>query len=154
MSELMEKVDKTALKFNQSSIVVFTGLAFLIDNYWLVLIVGIILLLDTIIPVTGLFKLIYKNIVKPLKLLKSNISVESKNPHQFAQGMGGILLIISFILLNFFNLLIIGWTISLIVIAFAFINVTLNFCAGCFIYFQIQKIKLSSVSSLTENKNV
>ncbi len=153
MSEIVEKIDNTALKFNQGSIVFFTGLAFLLNIYWLVALVGIVLLLDTIVPGTGLFKLIYKVVAKPSGLLKPHIIEESKTPHQFAQGMGGIFLLISFSFLHFLGLTVLGWVLSFIVIALAFINLTLNFCAGCFIYFQIQKIKLSYTKSAAESKN-
>lgn len=151
MNKTIEKLDKTSLKFNQGCIVVFTGSAFLLNTYWLVAFVGVVLLLDTIIPGTGLFKLTYKNIIKPLKILRPQISEESRVPHQFAQGLGGSFLILSFILLQYLGFSIIGWAVSFIVIAFAFVNLTLDFCAGCFIYFQIQKFKLSA--SITENKN-
>jgi hypothetical protein len=153
MNKTIEKIDKTSLKFNQGCIVVFTSSAFLLNIHWLVVVVGIILLIDTIIPGSGLFKLIYKNFVKPFRLLKPNISEESKAPHQFAQGLGGTFLLISFIFLQFFGFIFIGWGISFIVIALAFVNLTLDFCAGCFIYFQIEKLKLSIGSSIAENKN-
>jgi Domain of unknown function (DUF4395) len=153
--ETIAKIDLTSLKFNQACIIIFTSLAYLLNIYWLVAFVGLVLSLDTLIPGTGLFKLTYKNIVKPLKFLKPNVSEESKTPHQFAQGMGGIFLLVSYFLLQYSGFTLIGWGISFIVIAFAFINLSLNFCAGCFIYFQLQKIKVSSSSSsLTENKNV
>lgn len=151
MNKTIENLDKTSLKFNQGCIVVFTSLAFLLNIYWLVALVGIVLLLDTLIPGTGLFKLTYKNVIKPLRILKPHISGESRAPHQFAQGLGGSFLIFAFILLQYLGFSLIGWAVSFIVIALAFVNLTLDFCAGCFIYFQIQKIKLSS--SITENKN-
>ena len=153
MNKTIEKIDKTSLKFNQGCIVTFTSLAFLLNIYWLVVFVGIVLLMDTMIPGTGLFKLIYKNFVKPLKFLKPNISDESKAPHQFAQGLGGTFLLISFAFLQYLGFIFIGWGISFIVIALAFVNLTLDFCAGCFIYFQIERLKLSIGSSITENKN-
>ena len=151
MDNINEKIDKTSLKFNQGCIVIFTSLAFLLNIYWLVAFVGVILLLDTLIPGTGLFKLFYKHIVKSLKILNPNISAESKAPHQFAQGLGGLFLLLSFILLQYFGYIFFGWVISFIVIALAFVNLTLDFCLGCFIYFRIQKIRMSA--SLTENKN-
>ena len=148
---MKEKLDKTSLKFNQGCIVIFTGTAFLFNIYWLAAFVGVVLLIDTIIPGTGLFKLLYKYIVKPLKILHPDISNESKTPHQFAQGLGGSLLLLSFILLQYFGSAFWGWALSFVVISLAFVNLTLDFCAGCFIYFQIQRIRLSA--SLTENKN-
>ena len=151
MNNKIEKIDKTSLKFNQGCIVVFTSLAFLLNVHWLVAITGAVLLIDTLIPGTGLFKLSYKKIIKPLKILNQKISSESKAPHQFAQGMGGTFLLLSFILLQYTGLTFIGWAVSFMVISLAFVNLTLDFCAGCFLYFQIQKIKFST--SLTENKN-
>ena len=151
MENIGDKIDKTSLKFNQGSIVVLSGLAYIFNIYWLVAFVGVVLLLDTLIPGTGLFKLFYKHIVKPLIILNPDISNESKTPHQFAQGLGGSFLLLSFILLQYFGSAFWGWAVSFIVIALAFVNLTIDFCAGCFIYFQIQKIKLST--TLTENKN-
>ena len=153
MTHPLEKIDKTSLKFNQACIVLFTALAFLLNTAWLTALVGILLLLDTLIPGTGLFKLLYKNIIKPLKLLNPYIIEESSSPHRFAQGLGGSFLLLSFILVQYTGLIFIGWALSFIVIALAFINLTLDFCAGCFIYFQLQKLKLSSTSSITGNKN-
>ncbi len=153
MTHPIEKIDKTSLKFNQACIVLFTALAFLLNTAWLAALVGVLLLLDTLVPGTGLFKLLYKNIIKPLKLLKPDIIEESSSPHRFAQGLGGSFLLLSFILVQYTGLIFIGWALSFIVIALAFINLTLDFCAGCFIYFQLQKLKLSSTSSITGNKN-
>jgi hypothetical protein len=151
MKNINEKIDKTSLKFNQGCIVVFTGSAFIFNIYWLVAFVGVILLMDTLFPGTGFFKLFYKHILKPIKFLNPDISTESKAPHQFAQGLGGSLLLLSFILLQYFGSAFWGWALSFVVISLAFVNLTLDFCAGCFIYFQIQRIRLSA--SLTENKN-
>ena len=153
MNPNIKKIDKTSLKFNQACIVLFTALSFLLNTPWIAALVGIIMLLDTLIPGTGLFKLFYKNIVKPLQLLKPHIVEESSSPHRFAQGLGGSFLLLSFILLQYTGLIFLGWALSFIVIALAFINLTLDFCAGCFIYFQLQKLKFSSTSSITGNKN-
>jgi hypothetical protein len=67
--------------------------------------------------------------------------VEEDNlPHLFAQGMGGAVLIAAFIILAFLGKELPGWSLSLLVVILAFINLTLNFCAGCFIYFQLSKL--------------
>jgi hypothetical protein len=147
------KIDRTALKFNQGSIVLLTGLAFLLDIPWLAAFVAAVLLIDTIIPGTGLFKLLYKHIVKPSGLLKPDPAEESPAPHRFAQGLGGIFLTAAFICLQIFSLTALGWILSLIVVALAFINLTLNFCAGCFLYFQIQRLRSPSASDLSGSEN-
>ena len=147
------KIDRTALKFNQGSIVLLTGLAFLLDIPWLAAFVAAVLLIDTLIPGTGLFKLLYKQVAKPAGLLKPDPADESPAPHRFAQGVGAIFLTAAFFSLSVFNLQILGWTLALIVVALAFINLTLNFCAGCFIYFQFEKLKNSTGTDLTRSEN-
>lgn len=147
------KLDRTALKFNQGSIVLLTGAAFLLNISWLTAFVAAVLLLDTIIPGTGLFKLIYRHIVKPTKLLKPDLAEESTAPHRFAQGLGGIFLFAAFLSLTVFGLPSLGWILALIVAVLAFINLAFNFCAGCFLYFQIEKLRISSGSDLSRSEN-
>ena len=147
------KIDRTALKFNQGSIVLLTGIAFLLDIPWLTAVVAAVLLIDTIIPGTGLFKLLYKHVVKPAGLLKPDPAEENPAPHRFAQGLGAIFLTAAYFSLTVLSLQILGWTLALIVVALAFINLTLNFCAGCFIYFQIEKLRASSRTDLSRSEN-
>jgi len=136
----INKVDRSALKFNQGAIVTLTAVAFIFNINWMIAFVTIVLIIGTIFPKAGLFKLIYFHIAKRFVIIKPNIVEENDTPHLFAQGMGGVFLSISFLLLEFANQQFVGWTLSLLVLALAFVNLTLNFCAGCFIYFQLGKL--------------
>jgi len=146
------KLDRSALKFNQGSIVVLTAIAFLFSLPWLIVFTAAVMLAGTIFPKAGLFKLIYKHIAKPLGIIKPDVAEENNSPHQFAQGMGGIFLTVSFIALKA-KFFVIGWILALIVLALAFINLTVNFCVGCYIYFQLNKLGLfrSKPESRSEN---
>lgn len=139
-----EKLDRSSIKFNQGAIVVLVSIAFLLNLYWLVALVSIVMLIGTLFPKAGLFKLTYVYIFKPLGIIKPHIVKEPNTPHLFAQGMGGVVLAAAFLLLNFTNQNFIGWFLSLVVVALAFINLTTNFCAGCFIYYQLNKIGIFS----------
>jgi len=140
----VEKLDRSSIKFNQGAIVVLVSIAFLLNLYWLVALVSLVMLAGTAFPKTGLFKLTYFYVFKPLGIIKPHIVKESNAPHLFAQGMGGVVLAAAFLLLNFTDQNFIGWFLSLLVVALAFINLTTNFCAGCFIYFQLNKIGIFS----------
>jgi hypothetical protein len=139
-----EKLDRSSIKFNQGAIVILVSVAFLLNLYWLVALVSLVMLIGTLFPKAGLFKLTYLYIFKPLGIIKTHIVKESNAPHLFAQGMGGVVLVIAYLLLNFTDQNFIGWFISLLVVALAFINLTTNFCAGCFIYYQLNKIGIFS----------
>ncbi len=137
-----ERIDKSALKFNQGAIVILVSVAFLFNLNWLVALVSIVMIVGTVFPKAGLFKLTYIYTAKPLGIIKPQIVNESNTPHLFAQGLGGVVLAAAFLLLNFTVQNFIGWFLSIVVVILAFINLTVNFCVGCYIYYQLNKIGL------------
>jgi hypothetical protein len=136
---MTDKVDITAIKFNQASIVALTLVAFLLNLSWLVLLVAVVLLIGTVWPGAALFKQIYYRLLKPAGLLKPNVVEEASTPHNFAQGMAGtIMLIASFVL--FMGLGTLGWALAGLVALLAAVNLLFSFCAGCFTYFQLARL--------------
>lgn len=139
------KVDKSGIKFNQILIVLLVSVSFIMNLPLLIALTSVIMIIGSIFPEASLFRLAYLNIVKPSGIMKPEIVKESNAPHLFSHGFGGIVLLISFLLLEFIHNnfgIITGWSISLIVAVLAFINITWNFCAGCWLYFQLQKLGL------------
>jgi hypothetical protein len=139
---MVKKVDTTAIKFNQASIVVLTTLGFLLDQPYLVLFVGLVLAIGTINPQAALFKLIYQKVLKPNGLLKANVIDDDPAPHQFSQGVGALFLLAASSALLLLNAPAVGWTLAWSVIILAAINLFFNFCAGCFVYYQLDKVGL------------
>jgi hypothetical protein len=139
---MIKKVDTTAIKFNQACIIVFTLLGFVLNQPYLVLFVGLVLAVGTIWPNAGLFKQFYQKLLKPNKLLKANVIDDDPAPHQFAQGVGALFLLTSSAALLGFNNAALGWTLAWIVIILAGVNLFFNFCAGCFVYYQLDKVGL------------
>jgi len=140
--KMVKKVDTTAIKFNQACIIIFTLLGFVLNQPYLVLFVGLVLAVGTILPKAGLFKQIYLKLLKPNGFLKVNIIDDDPAPHQFAQGVGALFLLASSAALLAFNNPALGWTLAWIVIILAGINLFFNFCAGCFVYYQLDKFGL------------
>lgn len=139
---MAKKVDTTAIKFNQGSIVVLTLLGFVLNQPLLVLIVGLVLAIGTIWPQAGLFKLVYLKLLKPAGLLKAHVIDDDPAPHQFAQGVGALFLLAGSIVLLSLNNAGLGWTLAWIVIVLASINLVFGFCAGCFMYYQLDRFGL------------
>lgn len=139
---MAKKVDTTAIKFNQACIIVFSLLGFVLNQPYLVLFVGLVLAVGTILPQAGLFKQFYQKLLKPNELLKANVIDDDPAPHQFAQGVGALFLLASSLALLVFNSTGLGWTLAWIVIILAGVNLFLNFCAGCFVYYQLDKVGL------------
>ncbi|GAC1358599.1 MAG: DUF4395 domain-containing protein [Herpetosiphon sp.] len=135
-------VDRSALRANQACIVVLALVAFVLGSanggLWVVLAVGLILLVGTVIPAAGLFKLFYRFVLRPLGVMRPHVIVDDPHAHLFAQGIGAACM-----LLGFAGLLVdsrfLGWGMVWLVIALATVNLLFDFCAGCFVYFQLQR---------------
>lgn len=133
-----EFVDQTALKYNQASIISLLLLAYLLDQFWLVTFVAAVMLVGTFWPKLALFKLVYARLLKPVGLLAPHRVADQPQPHLFAQGLGGIFLLLStaaFLL----DLSLLGWLLAGIVVVLAAVNLFLGFCLGCFIYYQLAR---------------
>ncbi|MBK8046443.1 MAG: DUF4395 domain-containing protein [Anaerolineales bacterium] len=132
------KIDQTALKFNQASIIFLLLLAFVLNSAWLVAFVATVMLVGTIWPDAGLFKWFYARVLKPAGWLKPHPIADEPQPHLFAQGLGGFFLVLSVLaLLIGWN--VVGWALALMVVVLAGVNLFLGFCLGCFLYFQFAR---------------
>jgi hypothetical protein len=138
------RVDQTALRFNQACIIGLLVLAFLFDQVWLVAFVAAVMVVGTIWPGAGLFKLIFSRGLKPAGWLRPDVQADDPAPHLFAQGLGGIVLVVAVAAL-LAGAATIGWVLAGIVVALAAVNLFLRFCMGCFIYYQLARrgIRLS-----------
>ena len=145
------RIDRNTLRTNQAFIVGLTVLAFVVGGTigpGIVLATGLVLAAGTVDDRLALFKQVHRRVFKPLGLLGSDVVPEDPMPHQFAQAVGTVFLLAAAISL-FADATFVGWTLNFIVTALAFINLTVQFCAGCFVYFQLDRRGLlpSSIAS-------
>lgn len=135
------RVDRNTLRTNQAFIVLFTVLAFLLGvevGRWLILATALVMGLGTINESFALFKAVHRRLLKPAGILGPDVHVEDPMPHQFAQGMGAVFLFIAFAALVS-GAPAVGWILTWVVAALAFVNLAVQFCMGCFIYFQLDR---------------
>jgi uncharacterized protein DUF4395 len=135
-------VDHSALKVNQAGIVVtvlvtFVGSFFSLTFLALIPLLGLVLLLGTFVPQLALFKQIYFKVLKPAGIVKPRPVQDRPEPHNFAQGLGGVFLGIASALL--FVTPIASIALALLVAALAFVNLAFGYCLGCQIFFQLEK---------------
>ncbi len=134
-------VDRSALKVNQVGIIALVVLAYLLAWPWLVGLVAAVLLIGTIFPGAALFKQFYARVLRPAGLVRPDPVPDDPRPHQFAQGLGGLVLAVGFGLLVS-GVTALGWALAWLVVVLAAVNLLFNFCAGCFLYYQIGRLGL------------
>ncbi len=143
------RIDANALRFNQASIVVLTILAFVLGadiGVWIVLFVGLSLAVGAASPGNGPLQLFYRKVLLPSGLMKPAPEPGSPAPHRFAQAMGGVCLIASAVFL-FAGWTVAGWALAWIVIALAAVNLFFGFCAGCFIYLHLDRLRQNGLTA-------
>jgi hypothetical protein len=138
------RLDANLLKFSQAWVVALSALAFALQLRWLVAVAAVLLAISAIAPAYGPFRLLYRLVVVPAKLIRPRIVEDDPAPHRFAQAVGATFLIASTICLFALPAVpVAGWGLDLIVFVLATLNLTVGFCAGCFVYYQLGRIGLA-----------
>ena len=141
-------VDTTALRFNQISIVVLVLLGYVFDLRLFPAFVAAVLLAGVIDPRLSLFRAIYRSLIIPTGILSPVVVEDDGAAHRFAQLLGGLMLTASAIAL-FNGYAVTGWTLAWVVVVLAGVNLAFGFCTGCFMYYQIQKIRAQHPANTT-----
>jgi hypothetical protein len=147
-SQMSLRIDRNTLRTNQALIVAFTVLAFVVGDEvgrWIVLGTGLVLAVGTIYRPFALFKQVHRRFLMPAGILGAAVEAEDPLPHEFAQAVGALFLLASAAAL-FGGTTALGWALNWIVTALAFINLTVRFCAGCFVYYQLDRLGLLPAS--------
>jgi hypothetical protein len=136
------RIDTRLNKFSQAGVVLLSAAAFLANQPSIVAVAAGVLALSALAPAIGPFRLLYRYVVVPLRLLKPRLVEDDPAPHRFAQGVGAAFLTASALVLFLTPAVALGWALDLIVFVLAGLNFTVGFCAGCFVYYQLGKLHL------------
>lgn len=140
MNSQFASVDHSALRVNQAVIIALLIIAFIVNIPLLVAFVSVVMLLGAGMRQPG-FKIIYSRFLKPRGIVKPDIIADNPQPHVFAQGMGGAVLLVSVIAFAFGGA-VIGWALTWLVVALAALNLFVGFCAGCFVYYWLARLRI------------
>ncbi len=138
-SETLPKVDQNGLKVGQALTIIILIVGFILNSWLFVAFVAISQFLGAIDAPFAPYKFIYTQWLKPAGIVKPNIIADHPQPHRFAMLVGsifngaGTLLILA-------NAPVFGWILVWVVIALANLNFWLNFCLGCWMYYQFNRL--------------
>lgn len=143
------RVDAHALKFGNGATIALLVLAFVLDVPLLVAFVALAQLLGGLNVSFAPYRLAYQAVVKA-GVLRPHVVVDNAAPHRFAMlvgaafnGVGAGLLLVGVGA---------GWLPVAIVVVLANLNFWLNFCLGCWMYYQFNRlgVPLFSVSPVQD----
>ena len=135
---MQSKVDQTGLKTGQFLTIALLVLGYLFNSWVLVAFVAVAQLLGAIASPYAPYRLIYRYLVKPSKIIKPQIVPDELEPHRFAMAVGAVFNTAATLAL-LADLSVVGWILVGIVVVLANINFWLNFCLGCWMYYQFNR---------------
>ena len=144
MAESTNRVDHSSLKVNQATIIVLLLVGFIANVPWLTAAVALVMILGTVFGRPGFFP-IYAGILRPLGIVKPRVLADNPEPHRFAQGFGGIVAAGSAVAL-FVGSAGLGWGLTWLVVVLAAANLFLGFCAGCAVYYWLNRLHFPGFS--------
>ena len=131
--------DRGALRFGQISLIVVIGIGYILGSsafiVFAALMLGTAVFAPTIAPQLQLYKFLVSQ-----RLIQTDIHDEDATPHRFAQQMG-LGMLSGAVLAALLGLSTVAWIAALVVLVLALVNVTTGFCAGCFIYAQLGRVR-------------
>jgi hypothetical protein len=133
----LTQVDHTAIRVNQAVIIFLNIVAFILDAHWLAGIVAIAMLIGTLLKAAG-FIFVYR-ILRSVQIIKPDYLQDNPEPHRFAQGFGGLVMLAGAIVL-FSGATVVGWGLIWMVTALAALNLFGGFCFGCAVYYWLSRL--------------
>ncbi len=139
MAAALRKVDHSGLRTGQAITITVLLLGFILNSWVLVAFVAVSQLLAAVDAPFAPYRLIYRHIVKPSGLVKPVVIDDNPEPHRFAQLIGSIFNGVATMLL-LAGVPTVPWVLVWIVIALANLNLWLNICLGCMMYYQLNRL--------------
>ncbi|MGJ3239709.1 MAG: DUF4395 domain-containing protein [Anaerolineae bacterium] len=151
MSQTLPQIDQNGLKTGQALTIILLIAGFIFNSWILVLFVAFAQLLGGLGVAYAPYRLIYQHIIRANNWVPARIEADNPQPHRFAMLVGAVFNGFATLAL-LTNLALVGWLLVWIVIVLANLNFWLNFCLGCWMYYQFNRLGVPgfSVSPLQE----
>lgn len=138
-AETLRKVDLNGLKTGQAATIILLILAFVLNSPLLVALVALAQLLGALDAPFAPYRLLYQHVVRPGNLAQPKVIEDNPEPHRFAMLVGALFNGAATLAL-LAGVPAAGWILVGIVVVLANLNFWLNFCAGCWVYYQLNRL--------------
>lgn len=136
----LRKVDHTGIKTGQALTILLLLAGFVLDSWLIVAVVAAAQLLGAVDAPFAPWRLIYQRVVKPSGIVQPHVISDNPEPHRFAMLVGGVFNTVAALLLLAGAVPVVAWVLVWIVIALANLNFWVNFCLGCWMYYQFHRL--------------
>ncbi len=133
-------VDHAEIKLGQILTVAIALAAFLSKHDGLLVALTAIFLLSGTVRSLSPFALIYRFIVQPMGIMRSDYRLDNIQPHKFGQLVGAVTALAAFALIES-GYPVVGWGVVVVLVGLTAVSYA-GWCVGCFMYYQLNRLGL------------
>lgn len=134
------QVDHAEIKMGQVLTVAISATALILQDITPLIILGVIFLLSGTVRFLSPFSMLYRWVISPSGIIKSDYRLDNIQPHKFGQLVGAATVVMALAFLHF-GYFMVGWGIVVVLIVLTIISYA-GWCVGCFIYYQLNRLGL------------
>lgn len=138
---MAEQIDHGEIKTGQLFTMAIAGAAYFLAEPLLLVALAVIFLMTALVRPLSPFVVVYRRVIRPLGLMRSDYRLDNIQPHAFGQLIGALTAAIAVGLLHV-GYPLAGWAVVWVLIALTLVSY-LGWCVGCFLYYQLNRLGLA-----------
>lgn len=137
---MSRQVDHAEIKLGQIFTMLLSVAAVVFAEPAYLVVLGGVFLVTAVYRPLSPFVLVYRYVVRPLGVIRSDYRLDNIQPHAFGQFIGAITVMLALALL-YMGYRQAGWAIVWVLFGLTLISY-LGWCVGCFLYYQLHRLGL------------
>ena len=131
-------VDHAEIKMGQILTVAFAIAALVLQDTLPLMLLGAVFLLSGSVRMLSPFSMLYRWVINPGGIMKSDYRLDNIQPHKFGQLVGALTVATSLLFMQL-GYPMVGWGIVVVLIILTIISYA-GWCVGCFLYYQLNRM--------------
>lgn len=137
---MSDYVDHAEIKMGQLLTIGISGVALATQQTLPLALLGGVFLLSGSFRGISPFTLLYRWVIQPLRLMRSDYRLDNIQPHKFGQLVGALTVALALGLIGF-GYPTAGWGVVAVLIVLTLVSYA-GWCIGCFLYYQMNRLGL------------
>ncbi|MBI3433048.1 MAG: DUF4395 domain-containing protein [Hydrogenophilales bacterium] len=133
-------VDHAEIKMGQILTMAISATALVLQKPMLLAVLGMIFLLSGTVRPLSPFSWLYRGVVQPSGIIKSDYRLDNIQPHKFGQLIGALTAVAALGLIQA-GYEVAGWAVVVVLIALTLVSYA-GWCIGCYLYYQLNRAGL------------
>lgn len=135
---MSDYVDHAEIKMGQLLTITISAIALGLQETFPLILLGLVFLLSGSLRSLSPFNWLYRWVLRPLRLMRSDYRLDNIQPHKFGQLIGALTVVLAVGLIEA-GYVKAGWGVVVVLILLTLVSYA-GWCIGCFLYYQMNRL--------------